>query len=60
MSDRDVKDYAIAVAMGALIGAGVMFAGRFSTSGVGWAHVLVGCVLTAFFVARTQKARRSD
>ena len=38
MSDRDFRDYAMAAASGALIGLVVVFAGRFSTRGVGWPH----------------------
>jgi hypothetical protein len=60
MSDRDFRDYAVAAASEALIGLVVVFAGRFSTRGIGWPHVLCGCIATAIAAASRLKRRQPN
>jgi uncharacterized membrane protein YdjX (TVP38/TMEM64 family) len=60
MSDRDFRDYAVAAASGTLIGLVVVFGGQFSTRGIGWPHVLCGCIATAIAVASRLKRRQPN
>ena len=44
------KQYSYAVLVGAAIAFGVIIASRLSDSGLGAAHVIVGCILTAIIM----------
>ena len=49
------KQYSYAALVGAGIAFGVIIASRISDSGLGGAHVIVGCILTAIMTVRTTK-----
>ena len=49
------KQYSYAALVGAGIAFGVIIASRISDGGLGAAHVIVGCILTAIMTVRTTK-----
>jgi hypothetical protein len=49
------KQYTYAALVGACIALGVIIASRISDSGLGAAHIIVGCILTAIMTVKTTK-----
>lgn len=58
MSDREFREYAVALARGAYMGLAILFFARFSTHSIGWAHVLCGCIATALAAHAAERRRR--
>ena len=53
------KQYTYAALVGACVAFGVIIASRISDSGLGAAHVIVGCILTAIMTVKTTKVADS-
>jgi hypothetical protein len=53
------KQYSHAALVGANIAFGLIIASRIGDSGLGAAHVIVGCILTAIVTAKTTKVANS-
>jgi threonine/homoserine efflux transporter RhtA len=53
------KQYTYAALVGACIAFGVIIASRIGDSGLGTAHVIVGCILTAIISVKTTKVADS-
>jgi hypothetical protein len=47
------KQYGYAVLLGSGIGVGIIIGSRIGDSSLGWAHVIVGCILTALMTVKT-------
>jgi hypothetical protein len=53
------KQYTYAALVGACIALGVIIASRISDRGLGAAHIIVGCILTAILTVKTTKVADS-
>jgi hypothetical protein len=53
------RHYSCAALVGVFIAFGVIIASRISASGLGAAHVIVGCILTAMMTVKTTKVADS-
>lgn len=53
------KEYGYAALVGAGIAFGVIIASRLGGSGLGAAHVMVGCIITAIMTVKTTKVADS-